>query len=77
MIGRRNRLNLNPIEHLWEYLKRRPLGYEAAPTSMHALWERLEEEWNAISPSVCNGLIKSMPRRVAAVLKTKGGYTKY
>jgi hypothetical protein len=65
--------DLNPIENLWEHLKRRML----APTSMHALWERLELEWNAIQADVCVNLIESMPRRIAAVLKAKEGYTKY
>ena len=30
-----------------------------------------------IGAEVCQNLIESMPRRVAAVLKAKGGYTKY
>jgi hypothetical protein len=34
-------------------------------------------EWNAIKPEVCQNLIESMPRRVRAVYKAKGGYTKY
>ena len=37
----------------------------------------MEREWNAIDKSVCQGLIESMPRHVAAMLKAKGGYTKY
>jgi hypothetical protein len=41
------------------------------------LWERVEGEWNKIGPDVCQNLIESMPRRVEAVVKAKGGYTKY
>jgi len=37
----------------------------------------VEKEWNAIDKSACQGLIESMPRHSAAVLKAKGGYTKY
>ena len=44
---------------------------------MLELWERVEEEWNRIEVEVCQNLIESMPRRVEAVLKAKGGYTKY
>ena len=44
---------------------------------MHELWDRVSEEWNAIPPEVCQNLIKSMPRRIEAVLKAKGGHTKY
>jgi transposase len=69
--------DLNPIEHLWEYVKRKLADYDAAPTSMYALWERLEKEWSAIPASVCKDLISSMPRRVKAVLAAKGGYTRY
>jgi stalled ribosome alternative rescue factor ArfA len=39
--------------------------------------ERVEEEWNKIDAVVCQNLIESMPRRVEAVLKAKGSYTKY
>jgi len=51
--------------------------YEADPYSIHELWERVEVEWNKIPLQTCIDLIESMPRRVAAVLKAKGGYTKY
>jgi DDE superfamily endonuclease/Transposase len=69
--------DLNPIEHLWSHLKRRLGEYERAPGGVLELWERVEAEWNKIPASVCQGLIESMPRRVAAVLKAKGGHTKY
>ena len=69
--------DLNPIEHLWQHLKRQLATYEADPSSIHELWERVEVEWNKIPPQVCIDLIESMPRCVAAVLKVKGGYTKY
>ena len=69
--------DLNPIEHLWHHFKKKLNKYENTPHSLHELWERVEREWNAIDKSVCQGLIESMPRHVAAVLKAKGGYTKY
>ena len=69
--------DLNPIEHLWSHLKRRLGEYERAPGGVLELWERVEQEWNKIPASVCQGLIESMPRRVEAVLKAKGGHTKY
>ena len=69
--------DLNPIEHLWEHLKRQLAKYEVEPKSIHELWTRVEAEWEKIPKEVCVDLIKSMPRRVAAVLKAKGGYTKY
>ena len=69
--------DLNPIEHLWHYLKKKLNEYENPSHSLHELWERVEREWNAIDKSVCQGLIESMHRHVAVVLKAKGGYTKY
>jgi transposase len=69
--------DLNPIEHLWVHLKRRLAGYETEPRGMIELWERVEAEWDKIPQEVCMGLIESMPRRVSAVLKAKGGHTKY
>lgn len=68
---------LNPIEHLWFYLKQQLAAYETEPQSIQALWERVEAEWNKIPTQTCLNLIESMPRRVAAVLKAKGGYSKY
>ena len=40
------------------------------------LWDRVEE-WNKIPLEVCQNLIESMARFIEAVLKAKGGYTKY
>lgn len=69
--------DLNPIEHLWSHLKRRLAEYEIPPRGILELWERVEKEWEKIGSEVCQNLIESMPRRVEAVLKAKGGYTKY
>ena len=69
--------DLNPIEHLWEHLKQHLHQYETPPKGVHKLWDRVSEEWNAISPEVCQNFIESMPRGIEAVLKAKGGYTKY
>ena len=69
--------DLNLIEHLWQHLKRRLAEYEEEPKSIHELWERLEAEWNQITPDICVNLTESMPKRMAAVLKANGGYTRY
>ena len=69
--------DLNPIEHLWSHLKRKLATNPELPKGITELWERVEKEWEAIDRSVCQDLIRSMPRRVEAVLKAKGGYTKY
>ena len=41
------------------------------------LWERVEKEWEGIDATICQNLIESMPRRIEAIIKAKGGYTKY
>ena len=69
--------DLNPIEHLWGYLKRRLAEHENPSSGIHELWERVQVDWEEIAASECQKLIESMPRRVQAVLKAKGGYTKY
>lgn len=69
--------DLNPIEHLWTHLKKKLAEYENPPSGILELWERAEMEWNEIGKEVCQNLIESMPRRVEAVIKANGGYTKY
>ena len=69
--------DLNPIEHLWGYLKRRFAEHENSSSGIHELWKRIQVDWEEISVAECQKLIESMPRRIEAVLKAKGGYTKY
>ena len=56
--------DLNPIEHLWEHIKRRLGEYEMSPGGMLELWERVEAEWDNIPAEVCQNLIESMPIRL-------------
>jgi len=69
--------DLNPIEHLWAHIKKQLNKYDTAPKGILDLWERVQDQWNTIDASVCANLIDSMPRRVAAVIKAKGRWTKY
>lgn len=69
--------DINPIEHLWVHLKKQMNQYSIPPRGVHELWERVAEEWNGITPETCQKLIESMPRRIQAVIKAKGGHTKY
>ena len=48
-----------------------------APNGILELWERVKEGWNKIDAEGCQNLIESMPRRVAAMVKAKDGYTRY
>ena len=69
--------DLNPMEHLWHHLKRQLAAYPTEPRNMDELWERVVTEWEKIPAQVCMDLVESMPRRIAAVVEAKGGYTKY
>jgi transposase len=69
--------DLNPIEHIWALLKRRLSEYEAAPSGLVELWERVQDVWNKISQQDCLKVIDSMPDRIQAVLKARGRWTAY
>src|SRR5690606_41827936 len=69
--------DLNPIEHVWSYLKVQIGARERRPSSIHELWKVVLEEWEKVPLDFIRKLIGPMPRRVAAVLKAKGGQTKY
>jgi transposase len=67
--------DLNPIENVWAYLKRR---LEDREIHGHAeLWVAIQEEWARIPDSFLMNLIQSMPRRIHAVIRAKGGATVY
>ncbi|SYW82096.1 uncharacterized protein UHO2_00581 [Ustilago hordei] len=69
--------DLNPIEHLWHHLKMQLSQYSMIAKSRDELLKRCEAEWTAITPETCRTLIESMPDCIKAVLKAKGGNTKY
>jgi len=42
------------------------------------LWERLEQTWYwSIDPALCHRLVESMPQRIEAVIRARGGDTRY
>ena len=68
--------DLNPIENLWRILKHK-LHQDGTINTAEKLWNQFEKEWENISGDICKKLIDSMPKRLAAVIKAKGGPTKY
>ena len=64
---------INPIEYLWQHIKRQLGEYSTMPKGVWEIWERVAEVWNEIPPEVCQNLIESMPRRLEAVIRAKGG----
>lgn len=72
-----NSPDLNPIENLWHILCGRIRKRKHQPRTKEALIEALQEEWTKLDIKIVNDLIDSMPRRLQAVIDTKGGPTKY
>ncbi|KAG1276163.1 hypothetical protein G6F66_012607 [Rhizopus arrhizus] len=69
--------DLNPIEHMWRHLKLKLALYEQRARGVHELWERIKIEWETFDKDICCKYIDSMPARVQAVIKAKGGNTIY
>ncbi|KAG2758126.1 hypothetical protein P692DRAFT_20679655, partial [Suillus brevipes Sb2] len=69
--------DINAIEYLWGTLKKKLQAYETPSKGVWELWERVAVEWGKITAEDCQKLIESMPRRIEAVIKAKGGHTKY
>ena len=62
--------DLNPIEHLWEYIDRQLVGRKS--TNKDNIFGLIKECWYNIPQDVLINLVDSMPRRCDAVLKANG-----
>lgn len=69
--------DMSPIEPLWDELERRVRARKENPTSKQHLFDMLKEEWEQIPEEVTSKLVESMPRRVEALINSKGHHTKY
>lgn len=67
--------DLNPIEHLWDYVARTVSSKKSS--NLNELFEKIQEIWQNIPQSVIDKLIESMPRRCQAVIKAQGFATRY
>lgn len=67
--------DLNPIENLWGYLKGKLENLQIHSTV--ELLAAAHREWAAIPVEVLEQLVQSMPHRMAAVVASGGGSTKY
>lgn len=70
-----NSPDLNPIEHIWVEIDKKLAINQ--PNSMAELEEALQRYWCEITRQQVLSYIESMPERVEAVIKAKGGPTKY
>ncbi|GFV24617.1 transposable element Tcb1 transposase [Trichonephila clavipes] len=69
--------DLNPIEHVWDMLRRRIAARPRPPATVQDLEIALLEEWNSIPQSLIDNLIASMANRCAAVSAVRGDHTPY
>jgi len=69
--------DLNPIEHMWAWLKGRLNEYETAPKGIKELFDRVGQTWYGFTKEECRKVINTMPERCQAVIKAKGGWTDY
>lgn len=69
--------DLNPIEHLWDHLKRKVRSRDPAPTTLPELEEAVIEEWASISQEELLKLVRSMRERMEAVIRARGGNTRF
>ena len=67
--------DLNPIEHIWDYIRRKLAGYKAKNKT--DLFEKNQEIWYNTAKSVTNKLVDSMKNRIKEVIKQNGGPTRY
>jgi transposase len=67
--------DLNPIENLWNDLKRRVEQHNAC--NIEELTQVLYDEWYATSTDFLAKLAESMPRRCQLVVENEGHKTKY
>jgi hypothetical protein len=69
--------DLNLIEHLGDELECRLCSRPERLTSLTALATALQEEWATIPPETFKHQTESLPGRVRALIKPKGGPTQY
>ena len=67
--------DLNPIENLWNDIDKHIQAVK--PKNLRELWDETQNAWYSISKERCQGLVESLPRRCAEVIKNKGYPTKY
>ena len=68
--------DLNPIENFWNLMKIKVA--KKYPSNLNKLQQVIKEVWiKELSSEYCYNLVRSMPRRMQAVITNKGGHTKY
>lgn len=69
--------DLNPIEAGWDMLQRALDHYQPPVQNLAQLRAVLPILWNNLPQESLDNLVRSMPRRIRAVLEVRGGHTQY
>ncbi|KAL1489394.1 hypothetical protein ABEB36_014296 [Hypothenemus hampei] len=69
--------DMNPIEHVWDYIKRRIHQRNNPPMTLNELTFAVQDEWDNMPQETINNLIVSMSRRVRTLLNNRGRHTEY
>ncbi|GFU98919.1 transposable element Tc3 transposase [Trichonephila clavipes] len=70
-------LDLNPIEHVWDFLGRRLAARTLPPVTILELRLALQDEWAAMPQQLIDTLILSMGRRCETCLAVRGDHIPY
>ncbi|GFV57565.1 transposable element Tcb1 transposase [Trichonephila clavipes] len=69
--------DMSPIEHVWDLVIRRLARDPRPAASKDKLLLRIQAIWNSLPKADIQNMFDSMPRRIAALIVARGGYTKY
>ena len=70
-----NSPDLNPIENVWNMLKKRVAKYHSH--NLNQLRTAIKKVWYSLSPTIARNLVLSMPIRMQAVIDAKGDSIEY
>lgn len=69
--------DMNLIENVWSILDQNVRRRGTKWKNKDELWRALGDEWEKLPDWIIDKLYNSMPDRVAALIKAKGGHTRY
>jgi len=72
-----NSPDLNPIENIWAHMKHRISKEYGHVTSLKIMKDVVVNIWNDFEDHKWDHLVESMPNRIQAVIKARGGWTHY
>ena len=69
--------DMNPIEHVWDLLKRSVKSRMPPPNNLSEMRNVLLEEWQRLPQETIDNIINSMPRRMETFVRARKGNTRY